>query len=174
MRAGYRRGFTLIELLVAMAILAMLVLAVAQLYAGAVTAWDVGWYRARSNHIGRTIVDYISHEAEGAVWTSPDDRPQEMGYWYLNGTNPVTHAAYVSNAEGVYRRQNGGEPVPLYENDALGDEVVTLAVTFKPPDDPRTAHVEVTVTLKDKGYDDTKRYTGSVALVNRDRYRAGR
>lgn len=61
------RGFTLVELLVAMAILAIIILLMAQLFTGSTKAWDLGMNHAEQNMTGRSLMDFMVREISQAV-----------------------------------------------------------------------------------------------------------
>jgi prepilin-type N-terminal cleavage/methylation domain-containing protein len=66
MRSG-SRGFTLIEILAAVVILAIIVTAMARIFADSTNAWRLGAKKIESNASGRAALDFIAQELSQAV-----------------------------------------------------------------------------------------------------------
>ena len=76
-----RSGLTLIELLVAMSILAIIVLAVAQIFQQSTVAWESGYRRTRTAMVGRAILGYVAEDVGLAI------SPSGLSFELLDGTN---------------------------------------------------------------------------------------
>lgn len=168
-------GFTLLELLVAMAILAVIVVAVSQLYQQSSVAWDSGWRRAESMMIGRTLADFIAREAAHAVWDSSTGAPQGADYYTLRGTNGLQRVLYQVSG-GLKRATEdvvtkAKSEAYLIEDTAGQMEVKEFSLDFLPAGNPAFANVYLKIMTKDKNRTEEKVFTASTPLLNRGRYR---
>ena len=168
-------GFTLIELLVAMAILAVIVVAVSQLYQQSSVAWDSGWRRAEVMMIGRTLADFIAREASHAVWDSSTGAPSGTDFYTLRGTNGLRRIRY--QVSGGLKRTTEDvitkvkEEAYLIEDTPGQMEVKELSLDFQPAGNPAYASVYLKIVTKDKNRTEEKVFTASAPLLNRRRYR---
>ena len=62
-----RSGFSLVEVLAAMAVLSVIVLIVARLFADSSNAWDAGTRRMDNNLIGRSALEFIAREMSQSI-----------------------------------------------------------------------------------------------------------
>ncbi len=62
-----KRGFTLVELLAAMAILSIIVLLLARVFADSTKVWQLGTRRIIANTDGRAVIDFIVRELSDAI-----------------------------------------------------------------------------------------------------------
>ncbi|MBT3294135.1 MAG: prepilin-type N-terminal cleavage/methylation domain-containing protein [Verrucomicrobia bacterium] len=159
-----RSGLTLIELLVAMSILAIIVLAVAQLFQQSTVAWESGYRRTRTAMVARAILGYVAADISLAAWGGDVTEPTSgsgFSFYALDGTNLLEQISYSTGGGDVVRNS-----VPLYESvPALSVEA--MSATFALP-----YHADVTMDVKtvDKGREETRRFTTRVYLANRNRY----
>ena len=156
-----RSGLTLIELLVAMSILAIIVLAVAQIFQQSTVAWESGYRRTRTAMVGRAILGYVAEDVGLAI------SPSGLSFELLDGTNVFQTIDY-SPGVSLSRSINHGSGTLLYENsDAL--EQSDFSIGFGPIP-AYYADVSLNVKTSDKGRDETRKFTTRVYLVNRNRY----
>ncbi len=159
-----RSGLTLIELLVAMSILAIIVLAVAQLFQQSTVAWESGYRRTRTAMVARAILGYVAEDISLAVWGGEVPEPSSgagFSFSTLDGTNVVEAISYTTGGGDVARNS-----VPLYESTpALSVEAMSATFTL-----PHHAVVTMDVKTTDKGREETRRFTTRVYLANRNRY----
>jgi prepilin-type N-terminal cleavage/methylation domain-containing protein len=164
-----KKGFTLIELLVAMAILAILVVAVTQLFYQGTVAWESGHRRTQTAMVGRAIAGYVVEDVSLAVWDDVTLYPQPPSsgsnptFASLDGTNGLIDVVDYTFAGGDLSR-NG---VPLYKSTDLL-EITGFNVEFDLTN--AMAEVMVRVITRDKGRDEERAFLARTLLVNRNRY----
>ena len=89
-------AFTLIELLVAMAVLLIIVLIVAKVFAQASSTWTTGARRVEMNMTGRAVADFVAQDLSQAVIGSNYEftvSASAANFWIIGDASNTTRAA---------------------------------------------------------------------------------